>query len=395
MMSMINPRLTGFQCIRCGHRLPVADHPEGCPVCLAAGRPSSVAATYQDLPDLPPVGAGRGMSRFAARLAYPDFVTLGEGDTPLVALPRLAGALGLDTLRIKLESANPTGSHKDRMSAQFVTRARARGAPAVIAASSGNGGASVAAYAAAAGLACTIVTTVETSPVWRRAIVMTGAHLHVVETSMERWAVVRDKVRNEGYATATNYLDPPVGSDPFAVDAYKTVGYELAEAEDIATVDAILVPTARGDLLWGLHAGLAEAAAARRLARVPQLVAVEPFPRLAAVQAGADVTGHFPGKSALVSINGATATYQSLAALERSGGIAVAIDPAEAIADQRLLAANGLYLELSSVASLTALRELKRRGRTDIRSAILIGTSHGYKEFPSDIAEPSRPNAAA
>lgn len=385
-MSTINPRLTGFQCIQCDQRLPVADYPEGCPACLAAGRPSSVAATYQDLPSLPAPEAGRGMRRFADRLAYPDFVTLGEGDTPLVALPRLAAELGLDSLRIKLESANPTGSHKDRMSAQFVTRARARAAPAVIAASSGNGGASVAAYAAAAGLACTIVTTVETSPVWRRAIAMTGAHLHVVDTSMERWAVVRDKVRNEGYATATNYLDPPVGSDPFAVDAYKTVGYELAEAEDIAAVDAILVPTARGDLLWGIHTGLAETVAMQRLARAPQLVSVEPFPRLAEVQAGAAVTGHFPGKSALVSINGATVTYQSWAALERSGGLAVAVEPAEVIADQRLLAASGLYLELSSVASLTALRELKRRGRNDIRSAILIGTSHGYKEFPAEAA---------
>ncbi len=84
------------------------------------------------------------MGSFSPWLTCSGFDTLGKGDTPLVCLSRLADELGLDSLHAKLESSNPTGSHKDRMNAQFVAPARHRGAPAVIAASSGNAGASLA-----------------------------------------------------------------------------------------------------------------------------------------------------------------------------------------------------------------------------------------------------------
>lgn len=191
---------------------------------------------------------GDGAARDALYLAFHQWpAALLHG-----SLPHLAEEIGLDRLSIKLESANPTGSHKDRMSAQFVARAKARGGPGVIAASSGNAGASLAAYAAAAGLHCIIVTTPAISPPWKRAIEMTGAKIIYTEDSLERWAIVRRKVREEGYASATNYLDPPVGSDPYGVDGYKTLGYELAEQAD---ADASSFPRPRRPAL-GYLSGL-------------------------------------------------------------------------------------------------------------------------------------------
>lgn len=379
-MQAINEHLSGFQCIRCGAIHPVADYPEGCPNCLADGHPASVVPVYDET--VPPSfgGGGRGMQRFAHRLPYISFPCLGEGDTPLVELPALAHELGLERLSIKLESANPTGSHKDRMSAQFVARAKDRGGPGVIAASSGNAGASLAAYAAAAGLPCIIVTTPAISPPWRRAIEMAGAEIIYTEDSLERWAIVRRKVREEGYASATNYLDPPVGSDPYGVDGYKSLGYELAEDEATAEADAVFVPTARGDLLWGIYRGLADAVAEGKRSHLPRLIAVEPFPRLKEVLAGQDLRSHFPGKSLLVSIGGATVTYQSYLAVTESRGTAVSVPQDQALADQQTLARNGLHLELSAAASLTGLRQALQRPGEAIRSAVLIGTSHGYKE---------------
>ncbi|MGI6854319.1 threonine synthase [Mesorhizobium sp. 1B3] len=379
-MQAINKHLTGFQCIRCRAIHPVADYPEGCPSCLADGHPASVVPVYDET--VPPAfgGGGRGMQRFAHRLPYISFPCLGEGDTPLVELPALAHELGLGRLSIKLESANPTGSHKDRMSAQFVARAKDRGGPGVIAASSGNAGASLAAYAAAAGLRCVIVTTPAISPPWRRAIEMAGAEIIYTEDSLERWAIVRRKVREEGYASATNYLDPPVGSDAYGVEGYKSLGYELAEDEATAEVDAVFVPTARGDLLWGIYRGLADAVAEGKRSSLPRLIAVEPFPRLKEVLAGQDLRMHFPGKSLLVSIGGATVTYQSYLAVTESRGTAVSVPQDQALADQQTLARNGLYLELSAAASLTGLRQAIQRPGETIRSAVLIGTSHGYKE---------------
>ena len=141
---------------------------------------------------------GRGTRRFGDRLPFSSFPTLGEGDTPVARLHRLAEELGLDAVDIKLEGSNPTGSHKDRMTSQFVARALLRQAPVVAAASSGNAGASLAAYAAAAGIRCAIVTTPKMSPAWRRAIELTGAELHFVEDPLDRWRFIREKSATEG-----------------------------------------------------------------------------------------------------------------------------------------------------------------------------------------------------
>ena len=151
-VPVLNPRLLGFRCIRCDAAHPVGDYAEGCPACSAAEYPASVVPVYSDLPELQNCRHGSGTPRFGDRLAHSSFLSLGEGDTPVARLHRLTGELSLDAVDIKLEGSNPTGSHKDRMTAQFIARAVAKRAPVVAAASSGNAGASLAAYAAAAGL---------------------------------------------------------------------------------------------------------------------------------------------------------------------------------------------------------------------------------------------------
>src|SRR3546814_4340848 len=97
---------------------------------------------------------------------------------------------------------------KDRMSCLAVTRALDVGATMIVAASSGNGGASLALYAAAAGLQCCIVTTSALSPVFRRAIIMTGAQIFTASDSPERWDHIANMVKEQSAFPATNYLDP-------------------------------------------------------------------------------------------------------------------------------------------------------------------------------------------
>jgi threonine synthase len=381
-VPVLNPRLLGFRCIRCDVQHPVGDYAEGCPACSAAEYPASVVPIYSGLPELQNCRRGSGTPRFGDRLAYSSFLSLGEGDTPVARLHRLAGELGLDAVDIKLEGSNPTGSHKDRMTAQFIARAAAKGAPVVAAASSGNAGASLAAYAAAGGLACAIVTTLRISRPWRRAIELTGADLHFVEDPLDRWRLIREKSKSEGWFSATNICQPPTGSEPFGVEGYKTLAYELAEDPQTAGADTIFVPTARGDLLWGIYAGFKELLDEKVLTRMPRLVAVEPFPRLELVGAGADYRAAFAGSSPLVSINGTTVTYQAIAAIRRSDGTAVSVRSEDVIADQICLARAGHYLELSAAAALTGLRTLHARKQFAVRHAVLIATSHGYKENP-------------
>lgn len=375
----LNSRLRGFACIRCGGGYPVADHAEGCPACLRAGYPASVAPVYQGrAAPVQPSANCRG--RFGDRLPYDRWLDLGEGDTPIVGLERLAAELGLERLLVKCEFANPTGSHKDRMSAQFMARALDRGARTVAAASSGNAGASVAAYATAAGIPCVIVTTPAIGAGWRQAIEMTGARIHVVEDALSRWRYIRDRVATEGWLSATNFLDPPVGSEPFGVEGYKALGLELALDEQCAGADAVFVPTARGDMLWGIYRGYRELVDEKVIDRMPALIAVEPFPRLERVLAGEDHRASFAGKTALGSIAGGTLTLQSVVPVRASGGTAVAVADSDVVADRRRLAENGLYLELSAAAAFTGLRTLMQRRGMSFRRPVLIASSHGYKE---------------
>lgn len=381
--ARLNGELLGFKCIRCGHNLPVDDYQEGCPQCAGSSEPSSLAATYGKKfspAEWQTAGAGRGMARFGALLPYRDFLTLGEGDTPLVEDRYLAAQLGVGELYLKNEFQNPTGSHKDRMSALVCARALDLGGRPVVAASSGNAGASVAAYAAAAGLPCTIVTTQHVAPTWREAIEITGANVLYANDAKARWLIVADLVRNEGYLSATNFLVPPVGSNPFGVEGYKTVAYEMHE-ERPEGLDAVVVSVARADLMWGIYKGYRDLIDAGLAARMPRLFAVEPYPRLSRVLAGEPLAGDFPGTTSMSSIGGSTVTYQAVDAVRGSDGGAVAVNDAETDAARQEMGRRGFYLERSAAATVAGLRKLLARDELSQNSRVaLIATSSGYKD---------------
>lgn len=378
-----NPRIRGLQCLRCKSLYPLTsgDSGTGCPDCLAQGYPVNVTFSYDPIGNSAFSRTGRGLTRYRDRLPLLDFPTLGEGDTPLLPLALLARKLGLTGLYLKDESRGPTGSHKDRTSGLVVARAAQLKRPGVVAASSGNGGHSLAAYAGSAGVRCTILTTKKISAPWKQAIEATGATLLIKETSEDRWKTMKELVEKEGWYPFTNYLSPPVGSNPFAVQGCKTVAYELIEQLGSKPADAIIVPTCRGDLLWGLYEGFAEAHEARRINQVPRLYAVEPFPRLERILAGEDYRTKFTQpQHSMASIGGTNSAYQALSAVKLSRGGACSITNQEALRARDELAANGLYLELSSAACLAGLYALVhdktvRRGDR----VVMIGTSHGYK----------------
>ncbi|MEX2358749.1 MAG: pyridoxal-phosphate dependent enzyme, partial [Pirellulaceae bacterium] len=110
-----------------------------------------------------------------------DSVTLGEGNTPLTASRSIGPALGLRHLYFKLESVNPTGSYKDRFAAAAISDMRRAGKSRVVATSSGNTGSALAAYAAAAGMDCTIAV-VEGAPLGKlRQMLAYGAHIRKIQ----------------------------------------------------------------------------------------------------------------------------------------------------------------------------------------------------------------------
>ena len=325
------------------------------------------------------------MSQYAAWMPYTSWVTLGEGGTPCNSSPALAEELNVAKIFIKNEGLNPSGSHKDRASCMVVTRAIDVGATTIVAASSGNGGVSLALYAAAAGIRCCIVSTPALSRIYTRAIGMTGAELVTVPETLGRWRFVAEMVRERNWFPATNYLHPPVGSNHFGLDGLKTVAYEIFENMGEENLEVVVVPTSRGDLIWGLYEGFRQITELGLLKAVPRLFAVEPFPRISRVLGGEEFTGSFPGETDLVSIGGSTVTYQAIEAIRSSGGGVVVVNDQDVVRDQRRLAQHGCYAELSSAASLTGLVALLRDGRiAGDASVVLVATSNGYKELPQE-----------
>lgn len=351
-LSQRNPQWLGYQCLRCEQRYDLGDLPEGCPACAQAGVPASVVARYAH-------SAAPAHPRWP-QLPYQAPWSLGEGHTPCVAVPALAAALGLARISIKNESANPTGSHKDRMSAMGITHALQRGAHTVVLASSGNAALSAAAYCAAAGLACEVAAYSTLAEPFARGLAAFGAQVVPFDTPFARWDHVRQRARAPGVFALTNYMVPPVGSAAVAVEAYKAIAWECVDAGVVP--DHVLVPTARGDLLWGIWAGFEYARAAGRIARTPRVWAIEPFARLSRVLAGEPLSASFQGRTAQFSIAGETVTYQQWHAVQQSGGGAVVVDDTLARAAQRTLGAHGFWPELCAAAPLAATEILLRQG---------------------------------
>ncbi|RKT10791.1 threonine synthase [Paraburkholderia sp. RAU2J] len=375
-MSQLNPHISGMKCIQCGLVHALDDYFEGCPRCLKAGTPASVAPHYTDFPA--ELNAGNIMNW----LSYRGASGLGEGSTPLSSLPRLAAVLGVNALHTKNEFCNPTGSHKDRMGAIVIQRAVDVGATTVAVASSGNAGVSTAAYAARAGIECVVVTTPDISPNWRRAIEMHGARIIATENPDDRWALIARRARQGDWYPVTNSIMPPVGSNPFGVDGYRAIAFELQLQFAAQPPTDIVVPTARGDLLWGIAKGYQDLRDSGLVRSIPKVHAVEPFPRISLAQQGHGVVCRdYSGDTTMESIGGNTVTRQTLLALESTGGLGVAVRDEEVISDQLVLARAGLYLERSSVAALTGLRKLIDHGQIgqDAR-VVMVATSHGYKE---------------
>jgi threonine synthase len=373
-----NPELTGFRSMAGGPALPIGDWFEGCPEARAAGAPTSVVALYANSPTTAP-GTGR-MTDAAGWMPYLDWPSLYEGGTPLIPLPAPAQ---LGSLSIKAEWMNPTGSHKDRMSPLVVARAAELGVPGVICASSGNAGISLAAYAARGGLRCRVVITPAVPDGVRRALLAHGAELVGAADGLARWELMRRLVREEGWYPATNHSLPAVGSNPWGVEGYRSLAFELAAAMP-AGLDAIILPTARGDLAWGVAAGfMALREAGFWSTAIPRIVAVEPFPRLSAVLAGgARITDHFEGTTRQASTAGATATDQALRAVRDSGGTALTIDDPAAEAGQATLAArHGLFLERCAAAPFAALRTLVESGWLQAGArVVLVATAAGQRD---------------
>ena len=184
------------------------------------------------------------MERYRAFLPIDDdtpALTLGEGDTPLVHVPRLGALIGVPDLYCKIEGQNPTGSFKDRGMTVAVSMAVARGATAVICASTGNTSASAAAYAARAGLTCAVLVPRGKIALGQLAQALVhGAKLLQVDGNFDDCLELARKLASEYPVALVNSVNPD------RLEGQKTAAFEIVE-KAVAGSFVDVIPAHRDD----------------------------------------------------------------------------------------------------------------------------------------------------
>ena len=384
--------LTGLVCIRCGASFGVEARFDGCPECRREA-PANLTPRYdldavaKDLSMESLHGRPPGMRRYR-ELLPPDIqnaATLGEGDTPLLHCERHGRRLGLERLFLKDESQNPSGSFKDRLAFAAIAMAPRFGARAVGVSSTGNAGAAAAAYAARAGLPCIVLTVQGAASAIITQMQAYGAMVVATRTKADRWNLLQTGVAEWGWYPTSPYFGPPVGSNPYGVDGYKTLAYEICEQLDWEAPDWCVLPVAYGDALFGMWKGSDELARMGLIRKQPRMVAAEMAGCLtAALASGEDaipeITAPSPYVAGSISVN--QSTYQALHALRASGGTARVARNDELLGLQRDLAADeGVYAEPSSLAALAAVARLCKEGRIGRSdTVVVVNTASGLKD---------------
>ena len=376
----------GLRCRECGRRFPA----EALHVCDFCFGPLEVVYDYERVAatvSRERIEAGpRSIWRYRDLLPVDDDapVDLGAGFTPLVRADRLAAELGLGELWIKDDTANPTGSFKDRVVSVALTKARQLGFKVAACASTGNLANSVAAHAARAGLASVVLIPhdLETAKVTMTAVYggvvvsVEGTYDDVnrlcAELTSERpsWAFVNVNVRT------------------YYAEGSKTLAFEVAEQLGWTAPDHVVVPIASGSQLTKVAKGFSELGSVGLLDEPPEV-------RISGAQAAGCspvATAFAEGTDAIrpvkpqtiaksLSIGNPADGWYALEAIRRSNGSCASVTDQEIVDGIRLLArTEGIFAETAGGVTIATLAKLAAEGvvRRDERVVALV-TGHGLK----------------
>ena len=300
-------------------------------------------------------------------------VTLSEGGTPLISMPRLASELGAAELHIKFEGSNPTGSFKDRGMTTAITEAISRGANAVICASTGNTAASAAAYAARAGLHCVVLLPHGKVASGKLAAAYThGAEVVEVDGSFDEALALAVRLSERTPIGLVNSLNP------YRLEGQKTAAFEIFETLGSAP-DWLAIPVGNAGNISAYWMGFRQLADMEG-ADLPRLLGVQASGSAPLVEG--HVIEHPETVASAIRIGNPARGEQALSAAEDSRGRIVAV-PDQAILDaQRDLAHQGIWVEPASAAGLAGLRSELATDRLDLsgRRVVCVCTGHGLKD---------------
>ena len=362
--------IPGVYCINCGHAYPKDGVPYRCSDCGGV-------YDFRDGYQFDPSRVERsqpGIWRFRHTFGLsPDVapISLGEGDTPLL----WADALGR-RIAFKCEFLNPSGSFKDRGSAVITTWLKSRGVTEVVEDSSGNAGASLAAYTARAGIKARIFIPESASGPKRRQIEAYGADLVPIPGSRSDVSKAVRKAAESGAVYASHaYL-------PFNLPGYASLAYEIFEQVG-SMPGAVIVPAGQGGLLLGLARGFDALRRIHKEATPPMLIGVQALacaPLLALCPAGDAQARFIEGGETIaegVRVSDPVRGDMVCAAVLASHGFMWAVNEIDILPARDMLARLGFYVEPTSAIVWAALNQMVEKLPNPI-VGILTGSGLKY-----------------
>ncbi|OGZ06406.1 MAG: threonine synthase [Candidatus Lloydbacteria bacterium RIFCSPHIGHO2_01_FULL_54_11] len=316
------------------------------------------------------------LEKYASWIKLPDHaipLSLNEGDTPLIPVPKLAKGLGGGfALYVKFEGANPTGSFKDRGMVAAVSEAVGSGATTLICASTGNTAASAAAYAARAGVkAVVLIPEGKVARGKLAAAAIYGAKIIQIDGSFDDALTLVREVATKLPVALVNSVNP------YRLEGQKTAAFELCDELGRAP-DLVCIPVGNAGNITAYHKGFVEYDAKKKTG-VPTWIGVQ------AEGAAPLVLGKIVAKPETVAtairIGNPARGKEALEVIAATKGKMLAASDAEILDAQKLLASEGIWVEPASAAPLAGLmKDIKAGCNLNGKTVVLVCTGNGLKD---------------
>jgi len=376
-----------LKCINCGSKYPLHEIIYTCRIC------NDLLEVEPDFQELAKRIEKSGWKRrpisvwkykeFLPILDESKIVTLNEGGTNLHKCNNLAKELKLKGLYVKNEGENPTGSFKDRGMTVGVTKALELNAKTVVCASTGNTSASLAAYAAKAGLRCVVFIPSRKIALGKLAQTMIhGAKVVAVRGGFD---VALEMVVEASKRFGLYLLN---SINPFRIEGQKTAAFEVCDQLGWRPPDRIILPVGNAGNISAYWKGLRELHDLGIIGSMPRMTGIQASgasPIAAAIMKGDEAIKPVKKPETIataIRIGNPVSWKRALKAIRESKGTAEIATDREIMSAQRLLARKeGIFVEPASAASIAGLRKLIKKGEVDHNeSVICVATGHGLKD---------------
>lgn len=311
-------------------------------------------------------------------------ISLNEGGTGLYPCRRLGSILGIKNLYVKNEGENPTGSFKDRGMTVGVSKAMELGVKMVACASTGNTSASLAAYAAKAGLSCIILIPSGGVAYGKLAqAIIYGAKVVQIRGNFDQALKMVVKLSEEHKEI---YLLNSI--NPFRLEGQKTIAYEICDQLDGQVPDRVIVPVGNAGNISAIWKGFVEFRTLDLINSLPKMTGIQAegaAPIATAVKKGENFITPIDKPETIASairIGAPVSWKKALRAIKDSGGTAETVTDQEILEAQKMLARyEGIFVEPASASSIAGLRKLLSYGEISRDEVVVcVTTGHGLKD---------------